>query len=97
MPSKGIQIRVDQKLKKQVERIFADLGIDTPTAVRIFFTKVAQIGGIPFDMQNDMYYRYSTQELAELDRRRAEASEDAHLSKTFNSAEDLLDDLDIAT
>lgn len=48
MAKKSIQIRLDEKLKKRVEQIFEAVGIDTPTAVRSFFTSVVEFGGIPF-------------------------------------------------
>ncbi len=67
MASKSIQVRLDSKLKKRVEKIFAGLGIDLPTAVRIFFMKVTSVGGIPFDL---LYPEdnYSPEQLAKLDR-----------------------------
>lgn len=47
----AIQIRVDQKLKQETDLIFADLGLDTPTAIRIFLKKVATSKSIPFDLK----------------------------------------------
>lgn len=48
MPNRSIQVRVDAKLKKQVEKLFAAMGIDVPTAVRMFFVHVVATGRIPF-------------------------------------------------
>ncbi len=47
-----IQVRLDAKLKRKVEKVFEDIGIDTPTAVRIFLTKVASSRGIPFELKS---------------------------------------------
>lgn len=55
MAKKPIQVRIDEKLKKRVEKIFENLGLDTASAVRIFFMKVVQMGGIPFDVRDDSY------------------------------------------
>lgn len=54
MAKKPIQVRIDEKLKKQVEEIFEHIGIDTPTAIRMFFAKVALTGGIPFRLHEDL-------------------------------------------
>ena len=43
-----IQIRVDSLLKEEVADIFASLGIDISTAVRIFLQRCRKVQGIPF-------------------------------------------------
>ncbi len=43
-----LQVRMDRRLKEEAEGIFAEMGLDTTTAVRIFFTKVARTRSIPF-------------------------------------------------
>ena len=43
-----IQIRVDRPLKEDVSAIFASLGIDISTAVRIFLQRCRRVKGIPF-------------------------------------------------
>lgn len=43
-----IQIRVDRPLKEEVSDIFASLGIDISTAVRIFLQRCRKEKGIPF-------------------------------------------------
>ena len=45
-----IQARVDEDLKKEVSQIYADLGIDLPTAIRMFLVRSKMVRGIPFDM-----------------------------------------------
>lgn len=50
--TKAVQIRIDQKLKKQVDIIFEDLGLDTPTAIRLFLKKVVVTKSIPFDLKS---------------------------------------------
>ena len=46
----SVQIRLDNKLKKDAEKIFEELGIDTPTAIRIFLKKVVKMKSIPFTL-----------------------------------------------
>ena len=49
--SKTIQIRVDDQMKEQVDALFAGLGMDTSTAVRVFFTRALEEYGFPFPVQ----------------------------------------------
>jgi addiction module RelB/DinJ family antitoxin len=43
-----IQARIDPALKEKAENYFRAFGMDTATAIRIFFAKVAETGKIPF-------------------------------------------------
>ena len=45
-----IQARIDDALKAEVEDIFQEIGIDTPTALRVFFKAVVRYKGLPFDL-----------------------------------------------
>jgi len=50
--TKAIQIRVDEKLKEDADLIFEDLGMDTPTAIRLFLKKVVVSKSIPFELKS---------------------------------------------
>jgi DNA-damage-inducible protein J len=50
--TKAIQIRVDEKLKQDADLIFEDLGMDTPTAIRLFLKKVVVSKSIPFELKS---------------------------------------------
>jgi DNA-damage-inducible protein J len=50
--NKAIQIRIDEKLKKQADLILEDLGLDTPTAIRLFLKKVVVSKSIPFELKS---------------------------------------------
>ncbi|MDR1187222.1 MAG: type II toxin-antitoxin system RelB/DinJ family antitoxin [Bifidobacteriaceae bacterium] len=43
-----VQSRVKQETKEAADSLFESLGLDTPTAVRIFLAKSLQVGGLPF-------------------------------------------------
>lgn len=43
-----IQVRVDSELKEQTARVFEEIGIDIPTAVRMFFKAAVRAQGLPF-------------------------------------------------
>lgn len=36
MVTTNIQVRVDEPLKVEAEQLFADIGLDMPTAIRLF-------------------------------------------------------------
>jgi addiction module RelB/DinJ family antitoxin len=50
--TKAIQIRIDTKLKKDAENVLEHLGMDVPTAVRIFLKKVVVSRSIPFELKH---------------------------------------------
>jgi len=46
-----LQLRIDETLRQEAADIYARLGLDLPTAIRIFLTRSVQVRGIPFSMQ----------------------------------------------
>jgi DNA-damage-inducible protein J len=50
-----INVRIDESLKENVEKIFNNLGITIAEALRIFLKKVETERGIPFSMKCDDY------------------------------------------
>ncbi|MCL2512826.1 MAG: type II toxin-antitoxin system RelB/DinJ family antitoxin [Oscillospiraceae bacterium] len=48
--AKTIQVRVDDDLKDNADSLFASLGLDTSTAVRMFLVAAMEAGGIPFNV-----------------------------------------------
>lgn len=46
-----IQFRADKELKQEVTKIYESLGIDLPTALRMFMNKSKMVKGIPFDVR----------------------------------------------
>lgn len=62
---KTIQIRIDSDLKKELEMIFADMGINMSTAVNLYFRRIARDGKIPFEISartNDGFYNECNQQ-----------------------------------
>lgn len=45
-----IQVRVDESVKNKADALFADLGFDTPTAIRIFLNQAIRREGMPFEV-----------------------------------------------
>lgn len=44
-----IQFRADRALKQEVTEIYEQLGMDLPTAFRMFMTRSKMVKGLPFD------------------------------------------------
>ncbi len=44
-----VQARVDRKLKQEVTEIYESLGLDLPTAIRMFLVRSKLDRGIPFE------------------------------------------------
>ncbi|MCI5830511.1 MAG: type II toxin-antitoxin system RelB/DinJ family antitoxin [Treponema sp.] len=48
-----VQVKVDTEIKEDVSRIYENLGLDLPTAIRIFFKKSIAVGGLPFELRDE--------------------------------------------
>lgn len=44
-----IQFRADKALKQEVTEIYEELGMDLPTAFRMFMTRSKMVKGLPFE------------------------------------------------
>ena len=51
----NLQVRVDDALKADADSLFASIGMDTSSAVRIFLKQSVMRGGIPFELRGDPY------------------------------------------
>ena len=81
----NLQIRVDDTLKADADRLFASIGMDTSSAVRIFLKQSVMRGGIPFELRGDPYLPY----LQEADAR-AKAGEAVYSEQDFREKTEAL-------
>ena len=51
MATTNLNIRVDEDLKKNAERLFADLGLNMSSAITIFLKSAVDYNGIPFEIK----------------------------------------------
>jgi DNA-damage-inducible protein J len=79
-----IQVNVDDNMKTAADSLFAALGLDTSTAIRMFISAAVEHDGIPFSVER-LRERWPNAELRE-------AMEDARLQRNlygpFATAED---------
>ena len=47
-----LHLRIDEDLKNQASEVFENLGMDLPTAIRIFLHKSVMEDGMPFELRN---------------------------------------------
>ena len=66
MPQAMINFRMDEDLKKGMERACKDMGMSLTTAFTIFATKVSKERRIPFDVTADPDPFYSEANMARL-------------------------------
>ena len=68
MSTATLQIRVENNLKEQATALFDRLGLDLPTAIRIFLKKSVSENGVPFEIKekprvslsgSEAHYRHS--------------------------------------
>lgn len=91
----SVQVRLDEDLKKDAEMVFDNLGVDVPTAIRIFFKKVVATRSIPFSLEESPY-SFTKEEEDEI----LQAAKDSHepkstvaVTKTPQETQQFLDSL----
>lgn len=52
----NISVRVDDNVKRQAEHICSELGMSLSTATTLFYKKMINHGGIPFELKVDSFY-----------------------------------------
>ena len=48
---KNLQVRLPEQLWSEADSVLAEMGLDVPTAVRLYLTKVVQTRSIPFPLE----------------------------------------------
>ena len=84
-----LQTRVDTETKLEAESLFDSLGLDIPTAIRLFLRQSINQQRIPFDIVPPKY-NFSEETLAAIDEAR-KISKDSSV-KSYSSAKELFED-----
>lgn len=85
---KNIQIRVEDELKQKAEILFSDLGMDMPTAFRMFLKKSVATKSIPFKIDTEEHF--SKEETRELIKLLKEAKNKKTLAGPFINSKQVL-------
>ena len=54
-----MKIEIDNKVKKDADKLFKELGLDTNTAINIFLKQSINKRAIPFKVKNEEYNFYN--------------------------------------
>lgn len=81
--AKPYSLRLDEQTHDDAQDVFASLGMDFSAGVKVYLKKVIKTNGIPFKVSN---------EPTGLDRSLEELKDGNY--KSFNSVDELFDDLD---
>ena len=88
----SVQVRLDADLKRDAEAVFDNIGVDAPTAIRMFFKKVVATRSIPFALEESPY-TFTKEEEAEILQAAEESCDPKNLDGPFDTTEALLDHL----
>ena len=83
----NIQIRVSDTLRAQAQAVANSMGMDLPSAVRIFLTHMVRENGMPFRPMGDPFYRAGNQEA--LLRSAAQIDAGQAVSKTLDELQEM--------
>lgn len=79
-----VNIRIDDSLKEQGERLFTELGMSFSTAVSVFISQAVREGGMPFAITTKTDPFYSESNMSVLRQSLKEASERQFVTKTID-------------
>lgn len=48
---KTLQVRVPDELRADADSVLGEIGLDMPTAIRLYLNKIVQTRSIPFDLK----------------------------------------------
>ena len=86
-----LQIRMDRSLKEAADEVFSELGLDSATAVRMFFNKVAKTRSIPFQLKAGP--EFSPEQEASILAAYEESMDPANLSKPYSDVSEMFRDI----
>lgn len=88
MALKNLNVRVDEDLKEQADCLFSELGMSMSTAINMFLRSAVRSSGFPCDLHLEPIPNKETQKAIE------DMENGIGISKTFNSINELMEDLD---
>lgn len=57
----NLQVKMDDSLRDDAQCVAASLGLDLPSAVRMFLVQMVRQNGLPFDVSADPFYSPANQ------------------------------------
>ncbi|MDB6069777.1 MAG: addiction module antitoxin, RelB/DinJ family [Verrucomicrobiales bacterium] len=96
MATRNIQLRLDENLKQSAESVLGELGLDLPSALRLFLKKVVKTKSIPFriSVDDDLADNFTAVQIRELLASRNEISDPSKWAGPYRSQEETQSYLD---
>ena len=85
----NVNIRIDDKVKKDAEEVFDKLGINPTTAINMFYKQVIRTNSIPFELKADIPNSTTLAAIKEVE----EMEKNPNMGKTYKDANELVKDL----
>ncbi|MBO5004082.1 MAG: type II toxin-antitoxin system RelB/DinJ family antitoxin [Clostridia bacterium] len=85
----SMHIRVEQKIKEEVESILKTLGMTTTEAINIYLRQIILNSGIPFEIKTPRFSDEMLEAIAEAE----EMEKHPENYKSFNTVEEFMEDL----
>jgi DNA-damage-inducible protein J len=79
-----VNIRIDDALKEQGDKLFGSLGLNFSSAVSVFVSQAVREGGLPFSVTTKSGSFYSDSNMQVLDKAIKQAEERKFVTKTMD-------------
>lgn len=86
----SLHVRMEPKIKKEVERILDSLGMTSAEAINIYFKQIILNSGIPFEIKVPQF----SDEMLEAIEEANDIEENPEKYKKYNSVEELMKELE---
>ena len=80
----NVNVRIDDEIKREAERILAKIGLNPTTAITLFYNQIIRTNSIPFELKIDEPNEATIKAINEVETKK---------SKTYDSTKQLMDDL----
>lgn len=64
----NVNVRIDPWIKRNAEKVFADLGMTASTAINMFYKQVIRTNSIPFELKTEIPNKKTIQALKEVEK-----------------------------
>ena len=82
-----LHIRIEPSVKQRAEKTLNDLGLSITEAINVFLNQVILNDGIPFEVKKPKFNKETIQAIED-------TKNGKNLSKTFNSVNEMFEELD---
>ena len=89
MATTSMNIRMDTEVKRKAQLIFAELGMDTTTAVNLFLRQVIRTQSIPFELKAELTNEETLEALEEVRMMKQNPS----MGKRYQDVDVMMEDL----